>query len=67
MKFYGGTCENIHGELLNYEIIEHENNRTIECRVERARQRDYHWLVRTLIVTYTIALLGIYKKVKKEK
>jgi hypothetical protein len=65
MKFSGGTCENIHGELLNYEIIEHEKHLITECRLERRTVHIQKWLISTIIFTYLAALIGIHKKVEK--
>ena len=63
MKFLGGTCENIYGEVLKYEIIQHENNRCTECRVERRTIPVQKWLIYTLIFTYLAALVGVHKTV----
>ncbi|CAF1294304.1 unnamed protein product [Adineta steineri] len=62
MKFHGGTCENIYGELLDYEIIQHENNLSTECRLERRTVHIQKWILSTIIFTYLAALIGIHKK-----
>ncbi|CAF3230816.1 unnamed protein product [Rotaria sp. Silwood2] len=61
MKFNGGTCENIYGELLDYEIIQHENNLITECRLERRIVHLQKWLGSTIILTYLAALIGVHK------
>ena len=63
MKFNGGTCENIHGELLDYEIIEHEENLLTECRLERRTVQIKKWIISTMIFTYLAALIDMHKKV----
>jgi hypothetical protein len=65
MKFNGGTCENIYGELLDYEIIQHENNLTTECRLKRRVVHVQKWILSTIIFTYLAALTGVHNKVKK--
>jgi hypothetical protein len=65
MKFHGGTCENIYGELLDYEIIEHEQNLITECRLERRIVHIQKWIVWTIIFTYLAALIGVHKTVNK--
>lgn len=64
MKFNGGTCENIHGELLDYEIIEHEQNLLTECRLERRTVQIKKWIISTMIFIYLAALIDMHKKVK---
>lgn len=66
MKFLGGTCENIYGELLNYEIIQHENNLITECRLERPIIHMQRWIGATIILSYLAALIGIHKNVKSK-
>ncbi|UJR09688.1 hypothetical protein I4U23_013920 [Adineta vaga] len=61
MKFLGGTCENIYGELLEYEIIQHENNLCTECRLERRTVSMQKWILSTILFTYLAALIGIHK------
>ncbi|CAF1093180.1 unnamed protein product [Rotaria sp. Silwood1] len=61
MKFNGGTCENIYGELLDYEIIQHENNLITECRLERRIVHLQKWIGSTIILTYLAALIGVHK------
>ncbi|CAF0885690.1 unnamed protein product [Adineta ricciae] len=61
MKFLGGICENIYGEVLKYEIIQHENNRCTECRLERQTIPIQKWLIYTLIFTYLAALVGVHR------
>jgi hypothetical protein len=63
MKFNGGTCENIYGELLDYEIIQHENNLITECRLQRRSVQVKKWIISTIIFTYLAALIDIHKKV----
>ncbi len=64
MKFHGGTCENINGELLDYEIIQHENNLITECRLKRRVVHFKKWIISTIIFTYLAAIIGIHTKVK---
>jgi hypothetical protein len=64
MKFSGGTCENIYGELLDYEIIQHENNLITECRLQRRSVQFKKWIISTIIFTYLAALIDVHKKVK---
>ena len=64
MKFIGGTCENIYGEILNYEIIQHEKNLVTECRLERRIIHVQKWTMSTILFTYLAALIGVHKHVK---
>jgi hypothetical protein len=65
MKFNGGTCENIYGELLDYEIIQHENNLSTECRLERRTIHTTKWILSTISFTYLAALIDVHKKVNQ--
>jgi hypothetical protein len=65
MKFHGGTCENINGELLDYEIIQHENNLSTECRLKRRTIHLQNWILSTISFTYLAALIGVHKKVNQ--
>ena len=65
MKFTGGTCEKIDGELLDYEIIEHENNILTKCRLERRTVEIKKWIISTIVFTYLAALIDIHKKVNR--
>lgn len=66
MKFSGGTCENIYGELLDYEIIQHENDLITECRLQRRTVQLKKWIISTIMFTYLAALIDIHKTVKKK-
>lgn len=61
MKFLGGTCENIYGELLDYEIIQHEQNSLTECRLERRIINYKKWFLFTILFTYLAALINIHQ------
>ena len=64
MRFDGGTCENIYGESLNYEIIRHDQDLTTECRLERRTVHMQRWLFWTIIFTYLASIAGIHKSVR---
>lgn len=61
MKFLGGTCENIYGETLDYEIIQHENNLLTECRLKRRIFHFKKWILLTITLTYFAALIDAHK------
>lgn len=61
MKFLGGTCENIYGEILDYEIIRHENNLLTECRLKRRIIHFKKWFLSTIVLTYLAALIDVHK------
>ena len=66
MQYNGGNSENIYGEILNFEIIEHEKHQTIECRLERRIVHTEKWFFVIIMFMYFLAFVEVHRKVEKK-